>query len=448
MRFLPLLPLALAISLSANGQTLNEAMQSALEVHPEIQAGINARLSVEEQMKAAKGGYLPQVDLLAGYGREGTDNPSTRATYGHDYKTLTRGESSLRLQQMLFDGFATSSEVGRQRATVNARAYELLGTSERTALTVAQVYLDVLKRRDMVRLAEDNLRSHERIYDQISLRSERGVGRMADLDQAEARLAQARNNLITEQTNLADAQVNYYSVIGSDPRELSMPQGLPGRLPENLQAAREEMLANNPFLSSAESDVQASEQQYEASKSTFYPRFDAELSQGVDNNIDGVPGHSNEWQAMLRMRYNLFAGGSNKADLQSKAHQVNQAMDIRNNALRVLNEDLGLAWNALENSRQQLPIAQQYVDYSSRVRDSYQKQFGLGERTLLDLLDSENELFTAARRMEEVRYTELFTQYRIKATMGSLLQSQGVVAPMAAAPLDVVKAKVTLPGLN
>jgi len=448
MRFLALLPLALAISLSANGQTLNEAMQSALEVHPEIQAGINARLSVEEQMKAAKGGYLPQVDLLAGYGREGTDSPGTRAVEGHDYKTLTRGESSLRLQQMLFDGFATSSEVGRQRATVNARAYELLGTSERTALTVAEVYLEVLKRRDMVRLAEDNLRSHERIYDQISLRSERGVGRMADLDQAEARLAQARNNLITEQTNLADAQVNYYSVVGRDPSELSMPQGLPGRLPENLQAAREELLANNPFLSSAESDVQASEQQYEASKSTFYPRFDAELSQGVDNNIDGVPGHSNEWQAMLRMRYNLFAGGSNKADLQSKAHQVNQAMDIRNNALRVLTEDLGLAWNALENSRQQLPIAQQYVDYSSRVRDSYQKQFGLGERTLLDLLDSENELFTAARRMEEVRYTELFTQYRIKATMGSLLQSQGVVAPMAAAPLDVVKAKATLPGLN
>lgn len=448
MRFLALLPLALAISLSANGQTLNEAMQSALEVHPEIQAGINARLSVEEQMKAAKGGYLPQVDLLAGYGREGTDSPGTRAVEGHDYKTLTRGESSLRLQQMLFDGFATSSEVGRQRATVNARAYELLGTSERTALTVAEVYLEVLKRRDMVRLAEDNLRSHERIYDQISLRSERGVGRMADLDQAEARLAQARNNLITEQTNLADAQVNYYSVVGRDPSELSMPQGLPGRLPENLQAAREELLANNPFLSSAESDVQASEQQYEASKSTFYPRFDAELSQGVDNNIDGVPGHSNEWQAMLRMRYNLFAGGSNKADLQSKAHQVNQAMDIRNNALRVLTEDLGLAWNALENSRQQLPIAQQYVDYSSRVRDSYQKQFGLGERTLLDLLDSENELFTAARRLEEVRYTELFTQYRIKATMGSLLQSQGVVAPMAAAPLDIVKAKVTLPGLN
>lgn len=447
MRFLVLVPLALAVSVAAHGQTLSEAMQSAIEVHPEVQAGINSRLSVEEQMKTAKGGYLPQVDLLAGYGREYTDSPGTRGTT-HNTETLTRGESSLRLQQMLFDGFATRSEVGRQRATVNARAYELLGTSERTALSVAEVYIEVLKRQAMARLAADNLLSHERIYDQITLRSQSGVGRTADLDQAEARLAQARNNLITEQTNLADAQVNYFSVVGRDAAELSVPQGLVGQLPENLQAARAEMLVSNPFLSSAESDVQATEQQYEAAKSSFYPRFDAELSRGMDNNLDGTAGHSNEWRAMVNMRYNLFAGGSNKADLQSKSYQINQAMDIRNNALRVLNEDLGLAWNALQNARQQLPIAQQYVDYSTRVRESYQQQFQLGDRTLLDLLDSENELFTASRRLEEVRFTELFTQYRIKATMGSLLKSQGVVAPMAAAPLDEVKAQVSLPGLN
>src|SRR5690606_24553487 len=206
MRFFALMPLAFAVSLSAQALTLNEAMQQAMDSHPQIQAGINARLSTEEQMKAAQGGYLPQVDLLAGYGREGTDSPGTRASSGHGFKTLTRGESTLRLQQMLFDGFATQSEVGRQRATVNARAYALLGTAERVGLDVVTVYLDVLKRQAMVRLAEDNLNSHQRIYEQISLRSQRGVGRMADLDQAEARLAQARNNLITEQTNLADAE--------------------------------------------------------------------------------------------------------------------------------------------------------------------------------------------------------------------------------------------------
>ena len=148
------------------------------------------------------------------------------------------------------------------------------------------------------------------------------------------------------------------------------------------------------------------------------------------------------------MRYNLYAGGSDNANVRSRAYLSNQAMDIRNNALRVLNEEVGLAWNALQNARAQLPIAQQYVDHSSRVRDSYQKQFGLGERTLLDLLDSENEYFTAARRLQEVRFTELFTHYRIKATTGTLLKSQGIAAPMASVPLDTVKTNVQLPNLN
>lgn len=448
MRFIAALPLALAISVSAQAQTLTEAMQNALSVHPEIQSGINARLAVEEDMKAARGGYLPRVDVRAGYGREGTENNSTRSANDQGYRTLNRSESSLTVQQMLFDGFATRNEVARQRATVNARAYALLANTERTALQVVQAYLDVLQRQELARLAEENLRSHERIYDQISLRSERGVGRMADLDQAEARLAQARNNLLTEQTNLADAQVTYLSVVGSEPVDLSMPDSMGVHLPESLTAARDELLANNPNISSAEADIKATEAQYAAAKSVYYPRFDAELSTGLNDNVDGVEGENKEWQAMVRMRYNLYAGGSDSANVRSRAYQSSQAMDIRNNALRVLNEEVGLAWNALQNARAQLPIAQQYVDHSSRVRDSYQKQFGLGERTLLDLLDSENEYFTAARRLQEVRFTELFTHYRIKATTGTLLKSQGIAAPMASVPLDTVKTNVQLPNLN
>lgn len=397
------LPFALAASF-VQAQTLPEAMQKALDVHPEIQAGVNSRLAADYQLKAAKGGYLPRVDMLAGYGREGTDNPTTRAGSGSNHwETMTRGESSLRLQQMVFDGFATSSEVGRQQATVNSRAYSLLGTSERTGLTVAQVYLDVLTRRQFVQLAEDNLRNHERIYDQIKLRTQRGVGSGADLDQAEARLAQARNNLITEQTNLADSQTNYLSAVGQLPDQLERPASFMAMMPANLDEARRQMLENSPILRSAESDIVAAEKQYEAAKSAFYPRFDAELGRTADNDLDGQNGHNNEWQAMLRMRFNLFAGGSNKADLESKAYQSNQALDIRNNALRVLNEELGLAWNAMNNANSQVPIAQEYVDRSTAVRTAYQKQFSLGERTLLDLLDSENELFTASRRLAEIK---------------------------------------------
>ncbi|MBD0704405.1 TolC family outer membrane protein [Pseudomonas sp. Fig-3] len=441
------LPFALAASF-VQAQTLPQAMQQALDVHPEIQAGVNSRLAADYQLKAAKGGYLPRVDLAAGYGREGTDSVTTRSGSNNHWETLNRSESSLRLTQMVFDGFATSSEVGRQQATVNARAYSLLDASERTGLTVAQVYLDVLTRREFVRLAEENLKSHERIFDQIKLRTDRGVGSGADLDQAEARMAQARNNLITEQTNLADAETNYLSAVGQMPDQLERPADFLALLPANLNEARAQMLENSPVLRSAEADIAAAEQQYEAAKSSFYPRFDAELGRTADNDLDGQNGHNNEWQAMLRMRFNLYAGGSNKADLESKSYLSSQALDIRNNALRQLTEELGLAWNALNNANAQVPIAQQYVDHSANVRTAYQRQFGLGERTLLDLLDSENELFSASRRLAEIKNVQLFSQYRIKATMGQLLKSQGVVAPLASVVQNDVKPRVQLPGMN
>lgn len=432
----------------AQAQTLPEAMQQAIEVHPEIQAGVNARIAADYQLRAAKGGYLPKVDVLAGYGREGSDTPTTRAaSLNHNDTNLTRGEASVQLTQMIFDGFATQNEVGRQQATVNSRAYALMGTTQRTALTVAQVYLDVLVRREYVRLAQLNLDNHQRIYDQIQLRTSRGVGRTADLDQADARLAQARNNLITEQTNLADAETNYLSAVGTPADQLVAPAPF-ATMPANLDEARHQLVENSPVLRSAEADISATEKQFSAAKSTFYPRFTAELSKTADNNVSGEEGHYNGWQAMVRMSFNLYSGGANKADLESKSYLSNQALDIRNNALRQLNEELGLAWNAYNNASQQLPIAKSYAERSNRVRTAYQQQFSLGERTLLDLLDSENETFTAERRLAEVQNLKDFSQYRIKAVMGQLLESEGVVAPMASVVQNETKPTVKLPGMN
>lgn len=150
----------------AQAITLSEAIQSTLDNHPEVHAGANSRLSSDEEVKIAKGGYLPTVDLLMGYGRENTDSPSTRVPIGsHNTETLTYGTSELRLRQMIFDGFNTPNEVERTKAVVNSRAYRLLGTSESLALRTVEVYLDLLMRREMVALARNNLQAHQRIND-------------------------------------------------------------------------------------------------------------------------------------------------------------------------------------------------------------------------------------------------------------------------------------------
>jgi adhesin transport system outer membrane protein len=253
---------------------------------------------------------------------------------------------------------------------------------------------------------------------------------------------------MTEKTNLADAQTNYLSAVGQMPDQLETPPPFMTMMPATLQEARQQMLENSPVLRSAEADIAAAEKQYSSAQSSYYPRFDAELGRNADNNTGGDEGHNNGWEAMVRMRFNLYSGGSNKADLQSKSYLASQALDIRNNALRQLNEELGLAWNAYNNANSQIPIAQQYVDRTTSVRTSYQQQFSLGERTLLDLLDSENELFTASQRLVQLQNLKQYSQYRIKADMGVLLKSQGVVAPMASVVQNDTKPTVQLPGMN
>ena len=432
----------------AHAITLSEAIQSTLDNHPEISAGINSRLSADDEVKIAKGGYLPTVDLLVGYGRENTDSPSTRALGDHNTETLNNRNAEVRLRQMLFDGFATPNEVNRTEAVVNSRAYRVLGTSESLALRTVEVYLEVLKRREMVSLAQNDLLAHQRINDQIDLRSRQGVGSNADFDQSSARLALAENNLYTEQVNLADAEASFVSVVGHLPDQLVTPSTARSALPADLASARQAVLENNPFLKSAQADVNAAEQQYEVAKSPFYPRFDVELATSADDNVQGDEGHYNSWRAAVVMNYNLFNGMRDKARLSSTSHQINEAMDIRNNALRQLNENLALAWNAMENARLQTPRARSYADNTARVREAYQQQFGLGQRTLLDLLDSENELFTANRRYSEVRYTEEYSMFRVIAAMGDLLRQQQVVVPAAAVALSDVKSQARLPEMK
>jgi adhesin transport system outer membrane protein len=432
----------------ANAMSLAEAIQATVDNHPELQSSINNRLSADEDAKAARGGYLPSVDLVGGYGRERSDNPTTRSQGNHHKETLNYTQSEIRLRQMLFDGSSTTNEVGRTRSIVSSRAFYVQGTAQDLALRAVEVYLEVLKRRELLDLAKNNLQAHLRVNDQIGLRSQRGVGSTADVDQSRARRALAENNFYTAQVDLNDAEANFFSATGRMPDELEPLASIKGEIPSDLQAAKQIMLDNNPFLKSAQADVESAEKQYEGSKSAFYPTVAAELAAGANNNLSGEEGHNNDWRAGVTVNYNLFRGGSDKARLQSNAHRINQAMDIRNNALRQISENMSLAWNAMNNARVQTPYAREYAETTTRVRAAYQDQFGLGQRTLLDLLDSENELYNASRNYATIRYTEEYSMYRILANEGVLFSKLKVALPAAAIAQNDVKSEARLPDMK
>ncbi len=407
-----------------SAETLTEAVNVVIKTNPNVLASINERQAVAEEVKQAQAGYLPTVDLTIGTGWEMTDSPATQGEVH-----LNRDEASIQLRQMLFDGMQTKNEVRRQTARTDSRSYNIVGTAEAKALEAVEAYLNVLRRQKLVDLAVTNLEAHERTHDQIKLRSEYGVGRKADMDQSEGRLALAKANLVAEQSNLADAEIIYSRVVGIEAKNLTDPASPRSLLPETLDEAIALALENHPVLKSATADVESSNAQYETSKAAFFPRVDFELGTTANNDIDGINGNNKDVTAMFRLRYNLLNGGRDSARREQTAYLINQATEIRNNTHRQVEESTRLSWNALQTVDRQKSYFELHVESSKRSRDAYQQQFNLGQRTLLDLLDSENEVFVASQAYVNSQYDELFALYRILNSMGMLLPSLNVSLP-------------------
>jgi adhesin transport system outer membrane protein len=420
---------SVALSLPAPAQTLHAAVEQAIQTNPEVLASASQRLATDEQLKQAQAGYWPRLDLDAGYGRERLDTADTRVL-GMSETTLTRHNAAATLSQMLFDGFAVKSEVARQRARVDSSANSVAATAEDIALRTVGAYLEVLRRLETVAFAADSLDAHQRIYELVKLRADSGVGRRADLDQVEARLALARANLRAEQSGLQDAEVTFLRVVGTAPHGLVKPVSMMTMLPLTKKAALDTALANHPALKSAQADLSAATAQHEEAKAALSPRLDLELSAIHDRDL--IIGRDQELTAMLRVRYNLSRGGADLARVNETRHLIQQASEIVSRTQREVAESVSLAFNAYLTARERIGMLKQYADSSEATRAAYAEQYRIGQRTLLDLLNAENEYFTARSSYATGQYTALATIYRVFAGMGQLLSALQIGSPAAA----------------
>lgn len=431
--------LAFTFSCVAFAQTtLTAAVEQTIRNSPDIKTDAMRRQSVDEALRGTYGGFLPRVDVGFGVGREKSDNSTT---IGTGPTTLTRREKSLTLSQMLFDSFATVNEVARNRARVESSAHRVAGTSEQIALRVVESYLDVLRLRENVQLTRSNLAAHQKTYDQIELRAQSGVGRRADQDQARARLALAQANLASAEANLRDAEINYKRYTGVFPDKLIKPEGpKASEMPVSLAAAIEMAHSNNPLLKVAQADLDAANAQNRAAKSVLGPRFDLEA--GINNleNASGYEGDNNSRYAMLRMRWNLLRGGSDHARIGETRALAYEASEILKRTQLQLDQSVGLSWNANASVRERLPNLKQHMESSLLTRDAYVLQFGIGQRTLVDLLDTENEYYTSSVEYLNAQYLELFSRYRLMADMGRLLETLQVAKrEESIVPMDLAR---------
>ncbi|GAL16440.1 agglutination protein [Vibrio astriarenae] len=158
------------LSGNASALTLEESVAFAIDYSPEVLGQYARYQSVIREQESIKGNYLPQVNL---YGAIGQEQVWTSSDQDID-DNATRSELGLKVSQLIFDGFATSSDIDRLGYEAESERLTLISRSENVALDVTRIYLELLKAQTVLELTDRNVREHEEIYADIEDKVSKG----------------------------------------------------------------------------------------------------------------------------------------------------------------------------------------------------------------------------------------------------------------------------------
>ncbi|MCK4501613.1 MAG: TolC family outer membrane protein [Desulfuromonadales bacterium] len=408
----------------ADKVTINESIKWALDSSPRLKILTRNREALVHELRQADGNWLPSVDLASSYGYDKHSDSTTRqngADPGDD-EWESRDEISLTLRQRLYDGGEASSRSGVQQAKLKSINHRVRDNAESIALDAVIAHLSVYRNTILLLLAERNIKDHEEILKGLVERHKGGAGSSVDVTQAQGRHARARASLLQLKAELAASAANYERVVGRLPGDLQMAK-IPDLTPINLADALAQTEKWNPKVLAAAADIDELKSKKELAKSADYPKIFFELSKSYQHQVRGEDTWQDNEAGLLKMTWNLYNGGSDSAGKKAALARIRQGSATRQNELLYALENTRSTWAKYQSIIETIKIYHDAVDFNQSTLDAYLKQFNLSQRSLLDVLDAENELFQTSGLMVTAQVNELVATSRVLAVGGILTEA-------------------------
>lgn len=415
-----------AMAQSADGTiSLKDAIEVAMMSNPEImQAQYNTE-AIQMEREQAQSLYLPRFDVEASAGIRRLEN-RTRRNLGIANEELYPLEAQGTIDWTIFDFGRRRGELLRQAARVDGASLRVVERSEFVALQVARQYLDVLLQQRIAAAASDNQTFHQALVNDLAQGVEQESISVADLQQAEERLQSAivRAEEATESLEIAHNALR--RLTGLTITAPVLPPDLAAALPATEGEAIGMARTQNPLVREAQADVDAAHGLVMNAKGDFYPTIGADVRGRIGDDIDGFQGETNDIQARVYLRWNVFDGGLKRGKYQEMVHRASQARYRLHEMVRQAEEDASNAWTALNAQRNIGTALERQSQVSDDLLLSYRAQFNVGRRSLLDVLDAQNTRFNTQVRLETSRFSQLFAQYQILAATNNFLDALSV----------------------
>ena len=400
---------------------LDQSAYMALRSHPKILISRNNIDVSKQQLTKVESAFLPSISLSLGIGREDSNNASSRAANGYGSSEMERRESAVTVSQMLFDGFNADNLRRSQQETITAEELAYQNLASELALKAIEVHLDVASKNKTLEDHLTNLKVHEKIAKDIGLRVRSGKDDRARVSQISARLSLALANLENAKNQVLSANSNYLREVGELPGKRLSFYGKLFKMPESESELVDSVLSNNIFLHSKLREVVSQKFQEKASISNHLPSLYLESGASWNTNLDAVRGRNSDAFVMLRMRYDLFKGGADSANRRIEKRQTQSLRYELDDLQRALKSEASQAWYSYQSNSKRTNYLQDYVESAQTTKVAYAQQFNIGQRSLIDLLDAENELLKAKSQLHESQQILTLSKYQIIHLQGKLL---------------------------
>lgn len=422
---------------------LRESVDMTLGRHHSLKSIQENRIAIEHERNKAYAGYGPRVDLLGKAGFNYLSNPTTRSL-GTDDRMYAATSFQATLIQPLWDGWATRSRVRATQATLDSMSSRVYDNATTLALDAIIAHIDVLRMRKILSLADLNVERHRELLASSQDRASMGADTEADVSQAQGRLARALSYQEDARTKLFHAENTYRRLTGIKAPENLEEVSLPTPMFNSAQEVLDAVERYNPKLEAYKFDILAARGEKELAESEFYPQFSIEAGPAWTNRAGDGDQWTESFEVMGVVRWNIFKSFADVEATRAASARERQARQTMYDLMDTLMKDVKDTWDDYMNAQQQQIHYSNAVGYNIRTRDAYLEQFFLGNRTLLDVLDSESELYNSSTQLATAEGNILVGAYKLYGISGELLDNLGVekspllVQPAADDPAPVM----------
>lgn len=400
--------------------TLADTINATLRNHRAIKVIQENREAVEHEVTRAKAGWGPRVDLTARGGLSQLNDSTTRS-YKDNLDFYGSTSMGATLVQPLWDGFATRSRVRTAEATFDSMTSRVFDNATTLGLDSIIAHIDLLRRRKIVQLAIANVNRHKEILSSSRDRESMGADTMADVAQTEGRLSRALSTLADAKAALLQGEATYRRLTATPvPANVGIVE-LPLPMYESPGTVLETAENRNPKIAAYKADIKAAVGDKELAESNFYPMVNLEAGPSYSDR----GGHKDQWSAgmdiMGVVRWNIFNSGADVANTKASSAKVRQARQVLYNFMDELVLQIQNTWTGYQSAIEQHQHYTNAIRYNTQTRDAYMEQFYIGQRSLLDVLDAESELFNSSVQAATAAGNILVGGYTLYALAGVLL---------------------------